>query len=67
MGRDYRDKKYDYNDRDPLTGKIIAACYQVHNELGPGFVETVYLAALKLALRKLELNYQEEKEFLVSF
>jgi hypothetical protein len=27
----------DYSDegRDPLTGKIIAACYQAHNELGP--------------------------------
>jgi len=60
-------KKYDYNDRDPLTGKIIAACYQVHNELGPGFVERIYLTALKIVLKKLELNYEEEKEFLVSF
>jgi len=41
----------DYSDRDPLTGKIIAACYQVHNELGPGFVERIYLAALKAALK----------------
>jgi hypothetical protein len=39
MSKDYSDKEYDYDDRDPLTGKIIAACYQVHNELGPGFVE----------------------------
>jgi len=67
MSKDYSDKKYDYNDRDPLTGKIIAACYQVHNELGPGFVERIYLAALKVALKKLELNYQEEKEVSVSF
>ena len=67
MREDYRDEKYDSSDRDPLTGKIIAACYQVHNELGPGFVERVYLAALKVALEKLELNYQQEKEFLVLF
>jgi GxxExxY protein len=67
VSKDYSDKKYDYTDRDPLTGKIIAACYQVHNELGPGFVERVYLTALKIALKKLELNYQEEKEFWVSF
>ena len=60
-------KTNDSSDRDPLTAKIIAACYQVHNELGPGFVERVYLAALKVALKKLELNYQEEKEFLVLF
>jgi GxxExxY protein len=60
--RDYSDR-----DRDPLTEKIIAACYQVHNELGPGFVERIYLTALKVALKKLELNYEQEKEFGVSF
>ena len=26
---------------DTLTEKIIACCYTVHNELGPGFKETV--------------------------
>ncbi|MDH5187117.1 MAG: GxxExxY protein [candidate division WOR-3 bacterium] len=60
-------KKYDYSDRDPLTAKIIAACYQVHNDLGPGFVERIYLNALKVALKKLGLEYQEEKEFEVLF
>lgn len=60
-------KKYDYNDRDPLTAKIIAACYQVHNDLGPGFIERIYFNALKVALKKLGLAYQEEKEFEVSF
>ncbi len=74
MGDDYSDKRddygdvrKDYGDRDPLTGKIIAACYQVHSELGPGFVERIYLTALKVVLKKLELHYEEEKEFLVSF
>jgi GxxExxY protein len=62
MGEDYSDKS-----RDPLTERIIAACYQVHNELGPGFVERIYLSALKAALKKLELDYQTEKEFEVSF
>ena len=62
MREDDRDR-----DRDPLTEKIIAACYQVHNELGPGFVERIYLSGLKVALRKLELKYEEEKEFGVSF
>ena len=64
---DNSDKKRDASNRDPLTEKIIAACYQVHNELGPGFVERIYLSALKAALKKLELNYQEEKEFAVLF
>jgi len=60
-------KKFDYSDRDPLTAQIIGASYQVHNELGPGFVERIYLNALKVALKKLKLNYQEEKEFCVLF
>ena len=62
MREDYGDR-----NRDPLTEKIIAACYQVHNELGPGFVERIYLSALKAALKKLELKYEQEKEFGVSF
>ena len=67
MREDYSGRKHDYSDRGPLTGKIIAACYQVHNGLGPGFVERIYLTALKVVLQKLELHYQEEKEFWVSF
>lgn len=55
--------KYD----DPLTKQIIAACYQVHNELGPGFVEKIYLNALKTALDNMNLVYEVEKEFVVVF
>lgn len=60
-------KKHDNNDRDPLTDKIIGACYKVHNELGPGFVERIYLNALKIALKELNLSYETEKEFPVYF
>jgi len=35
MVADGGDRRYDYGDRHPLTGKVIAACYQVHSELGP--------------------------------
>ena len=59
--------KNDYSDRDPLTAKIISACYQVHRELGPGFIERIYLNAVKIALKKLGLNYEEQKEFSVSY
>lgn len=57
----------DKKDRDPLTEKIIAACYRVHNELGPGFIEKIYTKALQLALEKTDLEYETEKEFVVSF
>ena len=50
-----------------MTEEVIAACYRVHNELGPGFVEKIYARALKIALQKTTLEYQTEKEFSVSF
>ena len=59
--------KQDYSDRDPLIAKIIACCYQVHRALGPGFIERIYLNALKIALKKMGLEYEEEKEFSVSY
>ena len=62
--RDYRDKDC---ERDPLTGKIIEACYHVHTELGPGFVERLYMNALKIALEKLALQFTAETEFVVRY
>lgn len=54
-------------NRDPLTEKIIACCFKVHSELGPGFNEKIYHNALKLALKEANLDYQTEKEFTVYF
>lgn len=59
-------RKRNYVD-DSLTRRIIAACYEVHNKLGPGFVEKIYLGALKIALQKAEIKYIPEKEFWVRF
>ena len=36
-----------------LTRKIIGCAFEVSNELGSGFLESVYEAALKLALGKV--------------
>jgi GxxExxY protein len=54
-------------DRDPLTERIIACCFDVHSELGPGFNEKVYHNALKLTLKEAGLEYDTEKEFPVFF
>ena len=59
--------KYENEDRDPLTGKIIKACYQVHSQLGPGLVERIYVNALKIELTNLGLQYVAEKEFTVKY
>lgn len=54
-------------ERDPLTEKIIACCFNVHSELGPGFNEKIYHNALKIALQKAELEYQTEKGYPIFF
>jgi len=62
--RNHSDKD---SEKDPLTGKIIEACYYVHTELGPGFVERIYMNALRIALEKLNLQFTAEKEFTVTY
>jgi GxxExxY protein len=52
---------------DKLTEKIIGACYEVHNHLGPGFNEKAYKNALKLALNKHNLKFKCEKNYSVYF
>lgn len=54
-------------ERDPLTEEIIACCFKVHSELGPGFNERIYQNALMLVLKEHSLKYETEKEFTVYF
>jgi hypothetical protein len=53
--------------KDPLTEKIIACCFKVHSELGPGFKEKIYQNAVKIALKQVGLNYDTEKHYSVLF
>jgi len=55
------------NAKDPLTEKIIACCFKVHNELGPGFAEKIYHKALIIAFENAGLAYESEKTFDVFF
>jgi len=50
-----------------LTEKIIGSCFEVSNELGNGFLESVYRKALLIALRQLGLKADEEVPLKVSF
>ncbi len=43
-----------------LTGKILEACFEVSNELGSGFLESVYEKALLVALRQKGLNAESQ-------
>ena len=54
-------------DKDPLTEKIIACCFNVHNELGPGFNERIYYNTLKISFEEAGIGYETEKEYLIFF
>jgi GxxExxY protein len=50
-----------------LTRKIIGAFFDVYNELGPGFVETVYQRALPVVLRERGLIAEIERPVNIQF
>lgn len=52
---------------DGLTEKIIGVFYDVYNELGPGFVESVYREAMRLALTQIGLVVVTEAPIEVRF
>jgi GxxExxY protein len=52
---------------DGLTEKIIAACFDVSNELGAGFLESVYEKALLIALRDRGLSAEAQSPLKVIF
>ncbi len=50
-----------------LTGKIIKAFYEVYNELGTGFLESVYENALYIVLKEYGLNVIKQDPIAVHF
>jgi GxxExxY protein len=52
---------------EELTRTILEACFEVSNELGVGFVESVYEKALVLALQQKGLKTQRQAELIVKF
>jgi GxxExxY protein len=52
---------------EELTEKIIAACFDVSNELGAGFLESVYEKALLIALTDRGLVAQSQIPLKVNF
>ena len=50
-----------------ITEKIIGCAIKVHKNLGPGFLESVYQAALAFEMKKIGLHFEKEKELLVPY
>ncbi len=40
---------------------------EVHNNLGPGFLEIVYKDALEYEFKKANINFEREKEYTVNY
>lgn len=54
-------------EHEELTQRIIGAFYQVYNELGQGFLESVYLNSLAIALGDIGVRVEKEQPITVHF
>jgi GxxExxY protein len=52
---------------EELSRKIIGAAIEVHRELGPGFLESIYEEALKLEFDEHDLNFESQKEIKIKY
>jgi GxxExxY protein len=54
-------------EHEDITHKVIGAAYKVYNELGFGFLESVYKNALSIELGKLGLKAEAERPLKVYY
>lgn len=47
--------------------EIIGKCFEVHNNLGSGFLEIVYKDALEYEFKKAGIPYNREKKYEVNY
>ena len=52
---------------EELTRRILEACFEVINELGSGFLESVYQNALMIALQQKGMNVEAQMAMPVTF
>ncbi|HEX3870916.1 MAG TPA: GxxExxY protein [Pirellulales bacterium] len=45
---------------DALSGRVIEAAIEVHKALGPGFLESIYESAMRVALRHREIAFESQ-------
>ena len=52
---------------DELITRIIGCVIRVHRELGPGFLESIYAAALAFELQTAQIPYERERAVTVHY
>jgi GxxExxY protein len=55
------------SDLNHISGEIVNCAFQVHKELGPGFLESNYEEAFVYELKKYGLGYQKQKTFKIPY
>ena len=61
---DTKTNKYQF---EGLSNQIIGAAIEVHKELGPGFLESIYEHALKVELSKRGFHFDGQKEIRIKY
>jgi GxxExxY protein len=54
-------------DINDLTGQVIGAAIEVHKNLGPGLLESVYETCLCVELDKRNIPYERQKEIQIEY
>jgi len=50
-----------------LSGKVIGSCIEIHRELGPGLLESVYEECLAYELTRLVLRFERQRALPVRY
>ena len=50
-----------------LSYKIIKAAFEVHNQLGPGFLESLYEKAMEIELTSQGITVEQQKRIIVKY
>lgn len=53
--------------KEDLINKIIGCCIDVHKELGPGFLESIYHKSLAVKFTEEGIDFESEKEIPVYY
>jgi GxxExxY protein len=55
------------DERDPLTHEVIGAAIEVHRELGPGLLESVYQLCMEHELKLRGIAHEPQKPLPVAY